>query len=62
VDLVFVRDLHHPNELVWAALTEPARLGEWAPFLADRDLGTVGDALLTTVDGDTSVDLVIAGR
>jgi uncharacterized protein YndB with AHSA1/START domain len=55
--LVFVRDLRHPPERVWAALTEPAQLGEWAPFLADRDLGTVGDAVLTMVDGDTAVDL-----
>jgi uncharacterized protein YndB with AHSA1/START domain len=55
--LVFVRDLHHPREQVWAALTEPAQLGDWAPFLADRDLGTVGDAVLTMVDGDTSVEL-----
>jgi hypothetical protein len=50
--LVFVRDLHHPPEQVWAALTEPAQLGEWAPFFANRDLGSVGDAVLTMVDGD----------
>ena len=52
--LVFVRDLRHPPERVWAALTDPAQLGEWAPFLADRDLGTPGDAVLTMVDGDTA--------
>jgi uncharacterized protein YndB with AHSA1/START domain len=51
--LVFVRELHYPPELVWAALTEPAQLAAWAPFLADRDLGTAGDATLTMVDGDT---------
>lgn len=50
-DLVFARDLRHPPEAVWAALTEPARLAEWAPFLASRDLGTPGDATLSTVDG-----------
>jgi uncharacterized protein YndB with AHSA1/START domain len=55
--LVFVRDLHHPSDKVWAALTEPAQLSEWAPFLADRDLSRVGDAVLTMVDGDTTVEL-----
>ncbi|MFR9774787.1 SRPBCC family protein [Micromonospora sp. MS34] len=51
-DLVFVRDLRHPPERVWAALTEPERLAQWAPFLASRDLGTPGGATLSTVDGD----------
>ncbi|MGC5020869.1 SRPBCC family protein [Micromonospora sp. DT47] len=50
--LLFVRELRHPPEQVWAALTNPARLAEWAPFLASRDLGTPGDAALSTVDGD----------
>lgn len=54
---MFVRDLHHPRERVWTALTEPEQLGEWAPFLAHRDLGTVGDALLTMIDGDTEIEL-----
>jgi uncharacterized protein YndB with AHSA1/START domain len=53
-DLVFVRDLRHPPEKVWAALTEPDQLAQWAPFLADRDLGTPGDATLTTADGDAT--------
>jgi uncharacterized protein YndB with AHSA1/START domain len=55
--LVFVRDLRHPPAAVWAALTEPAQLGEWAPFLADRDLGATGEAVLTMVDGDAREDL-----
>ncbi|MFC4150471.1 SRPBCC family protein [Micromonospora mangrovi] len=55
-DLVFVRDLRHPPERVWAALTEPDQLARWAPFLASRDLGTTGDATLSTVDGDRTVD------
>ena len=59
--LVFVRDLRHPPERVWAALTEPAQLGEWAPFLADRDLGTLGDAVLTMVDGDTAEAIACDG-
>jgi uncharacterized protein YndB with AHSA1/START domain len=55
--LVFVRELRHPPEKVWAALTDPAQLREWSPFVADRDLGHTGDAVLTMIDGDTSEDL-----
>ncbi len=47
--LVLVRDLRHAPEKVWAALTEPAQLREWAPFDADRSLGAKGTAKLTTV-------------
>lgn len=47
--LILVRDLRHPPESVWSALTDPAELREWAPFDADRNLGTVGHAKLTTV-------------
>jgi uncharacterized protein YndB with AHSA1/START domain len=55
--LVFVRKLRHPPERVWAALTDPAQLREWSPFTADRDLGSVGPATLTMIDGDTQSDL-----
>jgi uncharacterized protein YndB with AHSA1/START domain len=47
--LVLVRKLSHPPEKVWKALTDPQHLREWAPFDADRNLGTVGSATLTTV-------------
>jgi uncharacterized protein YndB with AHSA1/START domain len=47
--LVLVRDLKHPPAKVWRALTDPANLAEWAPFDADRNLGTVGPAKLSTV-------------
>ncbi|HWB70813.1 MAG TPA: SRPBCC family protein [Egibacteraceae bacterium] len=60
--LVFVRDLRHPPQKVWTALTEPAQLLEWAPFTADRNLGSVGDATLTMIDGDTSQDLPASVR
>jgi uncharacterized protein YndB with AHSA1/START domain len=55
--LVFVRELRHPPEKVWAALTEPAQLTEWSPFTSDRDLGAPGDATLTMIDGDVTEDL-----
>src|ERR1700691_3773099 len=48
--LVLVRELRHPPEKVWQALTDPAQLREWAPFEADGSLGTVGNTLkLSTV-------------
>ena len=51
--LVLVRDLSHPPARVWTALTEPEHLREWAPFDADRSLGVVGAAKLTTVGAPT---------
>jgi uncharacterized protein YndB with AHSA1/START domain len=48
--LVLVKNLRHPPEKVWQALTDPEHLREWAPFDADRNLGTVGTKVkLTTV-------------
>jgi uncharacterized protein YndB with AHSA1/START domain len=47
--LVLVRDLSHPPPRVWQALTDPEHLREWAPFDADRNLGAVGTAKLSTV-------------
>jgi uncharacterized protein YndB with AHSA1/START domain len=49
--LVFIRDLPHPPGRVWAALTDPDRLDQWAPFAAARDLAATGDTTLTMVDG-----------
>ena len=60
--LVFVRDLRHSPAKVWSALTDPAQLSEWAPFIADRDLGTIGDATLTMIDGETTVDMPASVR
>jgi len=48
--LIVVRELRHPPEKVWRALTDPSHLREWAPFDADGSLGTVGSTIkLTTV-------------
>jgi uncharacterized protein YndB with AHSA1/START domain len=49
--LIFVRELRQPPETVWAALTDPAELDQWAPFSAAGDLGKTGDTTLTMVDG-----------
>jgi uncharacterized protein YndB with AHSA1/START domain len=52
--LVLVRELRHPPEKVWQALTDPAHLREWAPFDAHGNLGTVGATVkLTTVGAPT---------
>lgn len=48
--LVLVRELRHPPEKVWQALTDPVHLREWAPFDADGNLGMAGKTVkLTTV-------------
>jgi uncharacterized protein YndB with AHSA1/START domain len=45
--LVFARELDHPPQRVWRALTDPAELSAWAPFDASRDLAGTGPAVLT---------------
>lgn len=56
--LVLVREFpRHAPDKVWAALTDPAQLREWSPFIADRDLGREGDATLTMIDGEKREDL-----
>ena len=47
--LVLVRNLRHPPARVWEALTDPEHLREWAPFDADRNLGSVGTVMLSAV-------------
>jgi hypothetical protein len=47
--LILVRELRHPPEKVWQALTDPAHLREWAPFDADGSLGMAGTVKLTWV-------------
>jgi len=52
--LILVRELRHSPERVWQALTDPAHLREWAPFVADANLGTAGTKVkLTTVGAPT---------
>jgi uncharacterized protein YndB with AHSA1/START domain len=52
--LILVRELRHAPEKVWKALTDPAHLREWAPFDADRSLGTAGSSVkLTTIGAPT---------
>ena len=54
--LILVRELRHPPQKVWQALTDPAHLREWAPFEADVNLGAVGTAKLTWVGTQRTVE------
>ena len=51
--LVIAREFPHPPELVWAAITEPGQLAEWAPFDVNRSLTSPGPVSLSTVGGPT---------
>ena len=54
--LVLVRELRHAPEKVWLALTDPAHLREWAPFITDGNLGAVGTVKLTWVGAPTPIE------
>ena len=54
--LILVRELRHPPEKVWQALTDPAHLREWAPFVTDSSLGTAGTVKLTWVGNPTPLE------
>jgi uncharacterized protein YndB with AHSA1/START domain len=47
--LILVREIRHSPDKVWQALTDPAQLREWAPFIVDASLGAVGTVNLTWV-------------
>ena len=52
--LILVRELRHSPEKVWQALTDPAQLREWAPFVTDGSLGAIGTVKLTWVGNPTT--------
>ncbi len=55
--LILVRELRHSPEKVWRALTDPVQLREWAPFVVDGNMGTVGNTVkLTWVGNPTPID------
>jgi uncharacterized protein YndB with AHSA1/START domain len=59
--LILVRQLRHSPEKVWQALTDPAHLREWAPFVSDGSLGTAGTTVnLTWVGTSKSLETTIA--
>ena len=54
--LILVRELRHSPEKVWQALTDPAHLREWAPFVTDGSLSTVGTVKLTWASTNTPLE------
>ncbi|MET1004150.1 MAG: SRPBCC domain-containing protein [Propionibacteriaceae bacterium] len=50
--LRFTQVFPHPATAVWRAVTEPDELSAWAPYTADRSLGTLGPARLIMQEGD----------
>jgi len=54
--LILARELRHPPEKVWQALTDPAHLREWAPFEVNGSLGTVGTVKLTWMGTPTPIE------
>jgi hypothetical protein len=55
--LILVRELRHSPEKIWQALTDPQQVREWAPFVVDGSLGTVGSTVkLTWVGNPTPID------
>jgi uncharacterized protein YndB with AHSA1/START domain len=63
--LILVRDLQHSPEKVWRALTDPVHLREWAPFVVDGSLDTVGSKVNLTwvgtpVPHETTVTRAVA--
>ena len=50
--LILVRELRHSPEKVWQALTDPAHLREWAPFVVDGSMATVGATVNLTWVGN----------
>jgi uncharacterized protein YndB with AHSA1/START domain len=64
--LILTRELRHSPENVWQAITDPARLREWAPYETDGSLARVGAVKLTWVGSpqvlETSVTRADAPR
>jgi hypothetical protein len=54
--LILVRELRHSPEKVWRALTDPAQLIEWAPFVTDGNLSTLGTVNLTWVGNPKPIE------
>jgi hypothetical protein len=58
--LILVRELRHSPEKVWQALTDPAHLREWAPFVTDGSLDTAGATVnLTWVGRPTPIGTTV---
>lgn len=54
--LILVRELRHSPDTVWQALTDPAQLREWAPFVVDASLARAGTVNLTWVGNPQALE------
>jgi uncharacterized protein YndB with AHSA1/START domain len=54
--LILVRELRHSREKVWAAITDPEQVREWAPFVTDGSLAGVGTVKLTWMGTPTPIE------
>lgn len=54
--LILVRELRHSPEKVWQALVDPVQLREWAPFVTDASLGSIGTVNLTWVGNPAPIE------
>jgi uncharacterized protein YndB with AHSA1/START domain len=54
--LVFVRELAHPIDEVWSAVTEPDRVVAWMPCAVEGDLTTAGAPLRFVFSEEADVD------
>lgn len=58
--LILVREMRHSREKVWQALTDPAQLREWAPFVTDEGLSAAGRTVnLTWVGNPTPLKTTV---
>ena len=58
--LILVRQLRHSPERVWQALTDPAHVREWAPFVVDGSLDAVGATVkLTWVGAAGPIETIV---
>jgi uncharacterized protein YndB with AHSA1/START domain len=60
--LILVRELRHSPHKVWQALTDPAHLREWAPFVVDGKLDTVGSTVKLTWVGNPNPQQITVTR
>jgi len=54
--LVLVKEMRHPPEKVWQALTDPAQLREWAPYEVDGSMARVGTVKLTWLGTGAAIE------
>ncbi len=59
--LTMERELSHPIDAVWAALTKADEVVHWAPYRPDRDLDTIGEVQLLHNADDPDSHEAVAG-